>query len=192
MNIVNVGYRSTNYCVLADSTPRLLVDVGWPGTLAQMAHTCKRMGIEPAAIPYQLATHYHPDHAGLVQDLQELGVRLIVLDTQIAAIPLLRRHVKPQDGYRDIVLGGHILLSAAASRAFLAGIGIAGEIIATPGHSADSVTLLLDDGAAFTGDLTAPIAVPDDPTDLAYQSWARIRAAGGRTIYPGHGPAWSI
>ncbi len=192
MNIVNVGYRSTNYYVLADSAPRLLVDVGWPGTFATLQHTCRRMGIELGAIPYQLATHYHPDHAGLVQDLQELGVRLIVLDTQTAAIPLLRGYVKPQDGYRDIVPLGHTVVSAGASQAFLAGIGIAGQILATPGHSADSVTLILDEGPAFTGDLTAPGAVPDDPTDPAYQSWARIRAAGGRTVYPGHGPARPI
>jgi len=30
MNIVNVGYDSTNYYILADTTPRLLVDIGWP------------------------------------------------------------------------------------------------------------------------------------------------------------------
>ncbi len=192
MNIVNVGYHATNYYVLADSRPRLLVDVGWPGSLATMQHTCKRMGVALAAIPYQLATHYHPDHAGLVQDLQELGVRLLVVDTQLAAIPLLRGHVKPQDGYRDIVLGSHTVLSAGTSRAALAGIGIAGEILATPGHSDDSVTLMLDEGVAFTGDLTPPVMVPDDPTDPAYQSWARIRACGVRTIYPGHGPAWQL
>lgn len=189
MNIVNVGYHATNYYVLADSRPRLLIDVGWPGSLSTMQHTCKRMGIALDAIPYQLATHYHPDHAGLVQDLQELGVQLLVLDSQLAAIPLLRSHVKPQDGYRDIVLEGHTVLHADTSRAFLASIGIQGEILLTPGHSTDSVTLLLDEGAAFTGDLTAPFAVSDDPADLAYQSWQRIRAAGAHTIYPGHGPA---
>ena len=190
MNIVNVGYHATNYYVLADSRPRLLVDVGWPGSLSTMQHTCTRMGIALDAIPYQLATHYHPDHAGLVQDLQELGVQLLVLDRQFAAIPLLRAHVKPQDGYRDIVLGDHTLLTAETSRAFLAGIGIQGEILLTPGHSDDSVTLILDAKAAFTGDLTAPFAVPDDPLDPAYQSWQRIRATGVPTIYPGHGPAW--
>ena len=33
MNIVDVGYDSTNYYVLGASSNRLLVDVGWPGTL---------------------------------------------------------------------------------------------------------------------------------------------------------------
>ena len=188
MNIVNVGYRSTNYYVLAGSAPDLLVDVGWPGTLATLQHTCRRMDIDLAAIPYQLATHYHPDHAGLAQDLKRLGVRLIVVDTQLAGIPLLRTYVKPQDHYQDITPDGNIVISAAESRAFLARIGIRGEIISTPGHSDDSVTLILDDGAAFTGDLTVPEAGRPEAMDLVRDSWERIRAKGGRTIYPGHGP----
>ena len=83
----------------------------------------------------------------------------------------------------------NIVLAAEESRAFLAGIGIQGEIISTPGHSDDSVTLVLDDGAAFTGDLTPPLMVPEDLANLAYQSWQAIRAKGATTIYPGHGPA---
>jgi len=110
------------------------------------------------------------------------------VDTQLAGIPLLRTYVKPQDQYQDIVLDDNIVISAAESRAFLARIGIQGEIISTPGHSDDSVTLILDDGSAFTGDLTPPQAAPLDPANLARQSWERIRAAGGRTVYPGHGP----
>src|SRR5438552_14373680 len=86
MNIVNVGYRSTNYYVLADNKPKLLVDAGWPGTLSRMQHTCERMGIRLADVPYQLPTHYHMDHAGLAQDLKRLGVRLVVVDTQLAGI----------------------------------------------------------------------------------------------------------
>jgi endoribonuclease LACTB2 len=192
VNIVNVGYRSTNYYVLANSNPKLLIDAGWPGTLPTMQHTCSRAGIRLVDIPYQLVTHYHPDHAGLAQELKHLGVQLIIVDTQLAGIPLLSTYVKPQDNYTDIELVGNIVLSAVESRAFLAGIGIQGEIIGTPGHSDDSVTLILDDGLAFTGDLTSPLAVPEDPADLAYQSWEAIRAKGVKTIYPGHGPAWPL
>jgi glyoxylase-like metal-dependent hydrolase (beta-lactamase superfamily II) len=188
MHIVNIGYRSTNYYVLADTAPRLLIDAGWPGTLATLQHTSTRMGLRLADIPYQLVTHYHPDHAGLAEELKRLGVRLLVLDTQLAGIPLLRTYVKPQDHYTEIQLTGNTLLTAAASRAFLAGIGVAGEILSTPGHSDDSVTLVLDEGAAFTGDLTPVSMVPSDPADQAYRSWQRLRALGVHTVYPGHGP----
>lgn len=192
MNIVNVGYRSTNYYVLADRAPRLLVDAGWPGTLATMQNSCARMGIRLQDIQYQLVTHFHPDHAGLAQELKHLGIGLIVLDTQLAGIPLLRTYVKPGDNYTNIELEGNTVLTAEESRAFLAAIGIAGEIIGTPGHSDDSVTLILDEGAAFTGDLTPLQIVPDDPADLAHQSWQKIRSKGVRIVYPGHGPAWHL
>ena len=192
MNIVNVGYRSTNYYVLADNRPRLLIDVGWPGTLPTMRHTCERMGIRLEDIPYQLVTHYHPDHAGLAEELKRLGVQLIVVDTQVAGVALLRTYVKPQDHYTDIDLTGSTILHVSESRAFLARIGVKGEIISTPGHSDDSVTLILDEGAAFTGDLTSPLAVPQDPADFAYRSWESIRAKGVTTIYPGHGPVRRI
>lgn len=192
MNIVNVGYRSTNYYVLVDKTPRLLIDAGWPGTLSTMRHTCSRMGIRLEDIPYQLATHYHPDHAGLCEPLKRLGVRHIVVDIQLAGIPLLRNYVKPRDNYVDVVLRDSIIISMGESRAFLAGIGVQGEIFSTPGHSDDSVTLILDEGAAFTGDLTSTPAVPLDPTDVAYRSWEKIRSKGVTRVYPGHGGVENI
>src|SRR5947209_15048085 len=135
VNIVNVGYHATNYYLLADTSPRLLVDAGWPGSLPEMQHSCKRMGIRLEDIPYQLVTHYHPDHAGLAEELKRRGVRRIVLDTQLAGIPLLSGYVTPRDKYTEISLTGNTVLSAAESRAFLEGIGIRGEIISTPGHS---------------------------------------------------------
>ena len=39
MNIVNVGYDSTNYYVLGLNATRLLIDVGWPGTLPKPIRT---------------------------------------------------------------------------------------------------------------------------------------------------------
>lgn len=94
MNIVNVGYDSTNYYVLADTRPRLLVDVGWPGTLAKLEHQCKRTSVNLADIKHFLLTHYHPDHAGLAQELKRTGCKLIVMENQVAAIPVLRTHMK--------------------------------------------------------------------------------------------------
>jgi endoribonuclease LACTB2 len=194
VNIVNVGYLSTNYYVLSDAAPRLLVDLGWPGTLPRFQNACKRMGVDLSEIPYLLATHYHPDHAGLAQELKRIGGKLIVLDTQVSAVPALKKHVKPTDGYVDIDPATNIVISADESRAFLARIGIEGEIISTPGHSDDCVTLILDEGAAFTGDLQPPLEGADvsGSARLTVESWEKIRAFGVKTIYPGHGPAFQI
>jgi endoribonuclease LACTB2 len=185
MNILNVGYESTNYYVLADRRPILLIDVGWSNTLPKLQYHCKRYNIALTDIPYLLITHYHPDHAGLAQELKQLGMQLILMEMQADAVPRLKTYMKPQHYYVEITLSDNIRLSLPESRAFLARIGIEGEIIATPGHSDDSVTLLLDEGAAFTGDLPHPMMAADD-TVLA--SWTKIRALNAKQIYPGHGP----
>jgi ribonuclease/clavin/mitogillin len=189
VTIVNVGYRSTNYWVVSAGTSRLLVDLGWPGTMATMRASLKRMGVPLDEIRYALATHYHVDHAGLAQELKLAGVPLLVLETQVAAISLMRQWVKPQDRYVDITLEGNVTISFAESRSRLEQIGIAGEILPTPGHSDDSVSLLLDDGSAFTGDLTPlPYAGQDDSGIAVAASWRMLRERGAMRMYPGHGP----
>ncbi len=102
--IVNVGYASTNYYVLGSSTTRLLIDVGWPGTLPTLMATLRRTGIPLQDIGYLLVTHYHPDHAGLAQELKARDVRLIVLEPQLPAIPRLKTFMKPGTPYVDITL----------------------------------------------------------------------------------------
>jgi glyoxylase-like metal-dependent hydrolase (beta-lactamase superfamily II) len=189
VTIVNVGYRSTNYWVVSAGTSRLLVDLGWPGTLGTMKANLKRMGIPLEEIRYGLATHYHIDHAGLAQELKQSGVPLLVLETQVAAIPLMKRFTKPQDRYVDITLEGNVTISFDESRERLMRIGLAGEIVPTPGHSDDSVSLLLEDGSVFTGDLTPWPFVGTGEAELVAASWRLLREKGARRVYPGHGPA---
>lgn len=184
MNIVNVGYDSTNYYVL-DSRPKLLIDIGFPGTLPKLRHRLDRMGLALAEIGHLICTHYHPDHAGLAEELRRAGVRLVVLDVQRPAVPMLGGLIKPELRYQPIQIQHALALPLAQSRAFLASQGVAGQIIATPGHSDDSVSVVLDTGEAFTGDLPP---APDLGGAVA-QSWRAIAALGGRVAHPGHGPA---
>ena len=118
MNIVNVGYGSTNYYVIGSGANRLLVDVGWPGTAGKLLANFKRKGIAVAEIRYLLATHYHPDHAGLVQELKNMGMRLMVMEGQGEAIPQLKQWMKPEMGYLDIKLDDNTDVTLAESRAF--------------------------------------------------------------------------
>jgi glyoxylase-like metal-dependent hydrolase (beta-lactamase superfamily II) len=185
---VNVGYRSTNYWVVSAGASRLLVDLGWPGTMGKMRANLKRMGIPLREIRYGLATHYHIDHAGLAQELKRAGVRLLVLEAQVEAIPLMKRWTKPQDRYVEITPDGNVLISFAESRALLEGIGIPGEILHTPGHSPDSVSLLLDDGSAFTGDLTPEGLAGEAEAQAVAASWRLLRERGAVRVYPAHGP----
>jgi ribonuclease/clavin/mitogillin len=192
MHIVNVGYDSTNFYALGQGHQRLLIDVGWPGTFPKLLASLKRKDIPLQDIRYLLVTHYHPDHAGLAQEMKAKGVRLIVLRQQLSALPLLKTHMKPINHYVDITLNDNLQLTTAESRAFLQRLGIEGEIVSTPGHSDDSVTLVLDEGIAFTGDLTNPAAAEDTSDTPLTQSWNRLRALGVTHIYPGHGPVWPL
>jgi ribonuclease/clavin/mitogillin len=190
VTIVNVGYRSTNYWVVSAGTSRLLVDIGWPGTLGTLKASLRRAGVPLDEIRYALATHCHIDHAGLGEELKREGVPLLVIDLQVEAIPRMKAWTKPADRYTDITPDGNVVISCAESRGLLGRIGIAGEILHTPGHSDHCVSVLLDDGSAFTGDLPPEASAFDNPTALA--SWQRLRQKGCRSVYPAHGPARSI
>ena len=188
MTIVNAGYRSTNYWVISAGRARLLLDLGWPGSMGLMQATLNRLDIPLAEIRYALATHYHIDHAGLGQELKRAGVALLVMDPQVNAIPLMKQWTKPQDNYLEISADGNVVISCAESRALLAQMGIAGEVLSTPGHSDDSVSLLLDDGSVFTGDLTPLEFVGVEDPAIVAASWRLLRERGAKRIFPGHGP----
>jgi len=188
VTVVNVGYRSTNYWVISAGTSRLLVDLGYPGTMGTLRANLARMDVPLREIRYGLATHYHFDHAGLAQELKLAGVPLLVLEAQVAFIGGMKVYIKPSDHFVDITLHDNVTISFAESRSLLAKIGLAGEIVPTPGHSDDSVSLLLDDGSAFTGDLTSPELVTEETAVTVAASWRMLRERGARQIYPGHGP----
>jgi len=188
VTIVNVGYRSTNYWVISAGRSRVLVDLGWPGTMGTMRANLTRAGIPLREIQYGLATHYHIDHAGLAQELKNAGVPLLMIDVQVPLVHLMKRHIKARDHFTEISMEGNIVISISESRALLHRIGIAGEILHTPGHSEDSVSLLLDGGPVFTGDLTDPTMVgPEDP-DIVRASWQLLKGRGAIQVYAGHGP----
>jgi glyoxylase-like metal-dependent hydrolase (beta-lactamase superfamily II) len=85
-----------------------------------------------------------------------------------------------------------VIISFPESRPVLEGIGIPGEILHTPGHSDDSVSLLLDDGSAFTGDLTHPALAGERDAAVVSASWRLLRERGATRVYPAHGPVWSM
>ena len=78
--------------------------------------------------------------------------------------------------------------------------GVVGHVIHVPGHTADSIALLVDGGRLLSGDTllggSSTVIVPDDGGRLAeyLQSLQilRVMAIDGRigSIHPGHGPAY--
>jgi len=153
----------------------LLVDTDWAGTLPRFFRKLKESNIPLESIRYLMITHYHPDHMGIASDLMNLGVKLVVFDAQLP-------HIHFSDGiyakekncaFKPIDESSEIVLTCAESREFLAKLGISGEVIHTPGHSEDSVSLILDDGTAIVGDLppySALEAIDDDKVQNSYKN----------------------
>lgn len=187
MNIINVGYDSTNYYVLEIKNGKLLVDCGWPGTLPKLSAELKRKGSALNEIKHLLVTHFHPDHAGLVQELKGQGIKFILLECQQHFIASLNEFFKTKNyPYVEIQQDDNLILKLEDSRKFLASLGIDGEILHTPGHSDDSVTLVLDEGFAFTGDLY-PRFMLSDEDKIAHESWDKIYQHKITRIFPAHG-----
>ena len=81
------------------------------------------------------------------------------------------------------------VIACKDSRAFLVALGIDGEIVFTPSHSEDSITLVLDSGDCFVGDLE-PMAFMDGyEKNKALQSdWEKVMRLSPRVIHYGHAP----
>ena len=153
--MIKLRYGNTNTFYIPGSDGGLLVDTDWAGTLPLFFKAIKTAGIEMKAITTLLVTHYHPDHMGLAGELQRLGVKLLVVDVQ-------RLFVHASDeifardkhlSYRAVDESAATVISCAESRDVLKGLGIDGEILHTPSHSEDSVSLALDDESCLVGDL---------------------------------------
>ena len=114
----------------------------------------KRHAVQVQDIAYVLATHYHPDHMGLIPELMQLGVKLLLVNTQRDSVhfsdAIFSRDSLP---FTPIDETQAAVIRCSESRRFLESIGVSGEIISTPSHSRDSITLVLDSGECFVGDL---------------------------------------
>ena len=148
-------YGNTNTYLLNGEYGGLLIDTDYAGTMSGFFRAIKSAEISIRDISYVIATHYHPDHMGIIGDLQRLGVRLVIVDVQQDSVHFSdgifarEKHLS----YTPIDEKNAIRISCAESREFLKDIGLNGEIIHTPSHSKDSISLVLDDGNCFVGDL---------------------------------------
>ncbi|WP_156750173.1 MBL fold metallo-hydrolase [Mycobacterium sp. E2479] len=123
---------------------------------------------------------------------------------RIALVLISHRHGDHTDGIDKLVeLTGATVRSAGSG--FLRGLGgelTDGEVIdaaglkikvmATPGHTADSLSFLLDD-AVLTADTvlgrgTAVLDTEDGSLTDYLESLQRLRGLGRRAVLPGHGP----
>lgn len=172
----------TNTYVLRDGTQVWVVDPGPkdPEHLADVLLACGD-GARPMGV---LVTHHHADHAAgaatLARQLSARGGR---------PVPLWAAD-------QDAVIGSRPVPSTLEGDR-----GTAAHVIHLPGHTADCVGLLLQDGRMLTGDTlvggSSTVIVPEHGGHLAeyLQSLAILRAmtVDGRisSLHPGHGEPYA-
>ena len=184
--MIRLKYGNTNTFLIPCTSGYLLLDTDYAGTLPAFYRSIKQAGIKVSDISYVLATHYHPDHMGLIPDLMKQGVKLLLVDTQKDSVHfsdyIFARDRLP---FEPIDETKATIISCVDSREFLAGIGIDGEIISTPSHSPDSVSLVLDSGECFVGDLQ-PREYGDEENDAVKEDWTRVMRFQPRRVYYSH------
>lgn len=173
--------EGTNSYVLRDGDQVWVVDPGPRDAahLASLIALCAAEDMRPMGV---LVTHRHGDHtegAGALRRQLEArtGHRVPLWAADLDAVP--GAEPLPVDLYGDA--------------------GVAGHVIHLPGHTADSVGVLVQGGRLLCGDTllggSSTVIVPPDGNLTEYlQSLAVIRAMAldGRisSIHPGHGPAY--
>lgn len=184
--MIQLSYSNTNTFFLDG----LLVDTGYAGSLRAFYRALKGAGIGIKDIRYVMATHYHPDHMGLIGELTRQGVRLLLADVQrdhthFSDRIFEREHI----GYIPIDESAADVFPVGQSRAFLADIGIGGELVRTPSHSEDSVALITDNGDCFVGDLEPYEYIEAYGSNQALQrDWDTVLAHRPKRIYFAHRP----
>lgn len=118
-----------------------------------------------------LLTHRHHDHSEGVARLHELT------GAPVDAADPAHRH----GGGRALTDGDRVQVG-----------GLDVEVVASPGHTSDSVCLLVED-AVLTGDTilgrgTSVVAHPDGVLADYLASLRRLAGLGDRLVLPGHGP----
>ena len=186
--IIELKYGNTNTYLIKGTEKYILFDTDWAGTFERFCQAIKSIGIQIQDIEYLFLSHFHPDHMGIAGQLAELGIKIVVVDIQKDFVHFSDEiFVKEKNkSFIPIDDAKVILISIDESRSFFEKLGIQGEIIETPGHSDDSVSIWLDDGMLLVGDLNPLYELPlHEGTQIA-DTWNKLLKMRPNKICYGH------
>ncbi|MCR4989257.1 MAG: MBL fold metallo-hydrolase [Lachnospiraceae bacterium] len=155
MQIHELRYSNKNTYIIEGDKGSLLFDTGWAGAFPAFCKALGEIGLTLQSISYILISHFHPDHMGIAQEIAENGPVLLIPDVQKDYVHFADHIFEKEkhSSFVPIVDEKAISFPLDDGRRILERIGINGQILHTPGHSDDSISLLLDNGSLFVGDL---------------------------------------
>lgn len=194
MKVLHVTNNRTNCYLLPLEKGWLMIDTGLPDTFSSLLQLLNQQSIQINEINYLLITHFHPDHAGLTQNLCDLGITLVIHEEQYPYMSKLNLFYKKnrKANYKDIIPSQALILTDESSARFFEEIGIHGELITTPGHSDDSVSLVLPNECAFTGDLPSFYLKEAYNDFIIEDSWDMLLQYQPKIIYPSHADPYNV
>ena len=211
--INNLGNRVVNNFLVASEVGFILIDTGYEGSFPRFMKGLERHHISPKEIRYVFLTHAHDDHAGFLNDVLAVTDAVVILHPK--AVEGLKRGQNSFKGgcssllayllCKVLAMFGHgehryppirgeyldRLVPIDSDRFEV--LGFPYEILETPGHTADHISLLVDD-VLFCGD-AAMNGFPSLRRTIIWienlrqykQSWETILQRNSRMLYPGHG-----
>ncbi len=186
----------------------ILIDAGIPGSEEIILGTLKGLGFKPPDVSLIIITHGHQDHAGSAAALQEeTGAPIICHSADAGYLENGKQgRLKPCSivGYflkfffnrKKLSVFPPVHPDILIESAFdLRPYGISGRIVPTPGHTKGSVSIVLNSGERFIGDLIFPKIPSGKPglpfwaekPELIMDSIRNICDSTCTRIYPGHG-----
>lgn len=154
------GAISNCYLLLGDRP--VLVDTGAPGDLKRILAGLKAHDIAPKDLALIILTHGHSDHAGCAAELRRRSEAQVAL--HIGDVPLARNGRNGVLAVRDML--GRVLRpfvdeefeAFEPDMIFRDGFslephGVKGRVLATPGHTPGSASVVLASGEAVIGDV---------------------------------------
>jgi glyoxylase-like metal-dependent hydrolase (beta-lactamase superfamily II) len=204
-----------NDCYVIREQEVIMIDGGPANKKIDFIKAMKNIQLEPENIKLIVITDGHPDHIGSARDIKQLTKAKIAMH-RLAKGCLEAgewKNMRLPGGWMGRKVFGKIITRFSGEipstevelvidddGLSLKDYGISGRIVYTPGHTMGSVSVLLDSGEAFVGDLAMnkfPLRLgPGLPTivenrDKVKESWRKILDLGATTVYPAHGKPFS-
>ena len=200
--ILTLHHNNSQAYIIHINNIYMMVDSGYPESLNTFNKTLTKHNITFSQIKYLIITHFHPDHAGLVQPLMDYGIILLLHENQKGYIEWINNFFKEHvhKKYKPIINENNLLgclnksiftLNTDESKELFIENEINGIIIPTPGHTDDSITLIIDN-TAFVGDLPKYHFCKSSKRKIFMDSWNKIIEYNVKEIYQGHGEKYLL